>query len=273
MKRILLATAATLALSNNARAQIPVTDGAAMIEWGTSIANEVKSYGLQIQQSLIETKQYVVGELAWTQQVQAYALQASQYATEGEQLYGFIHNPSLGAAMGMMNMAGLGSGLPVSPYAVMGLVNGFSYPGPYGMPNVTGILGSLSMMSGAAYAKNHIYSPTDGSWDSQQLIANGNNIAGAQGAYVTTTSDLQKHAAVLQALRDHLATATTPKDVQDAQAQIALEQTWTANEAAQMAAIQAAAQTQKDSAEQRDKEALAQSFDQFIERANALPWQ
>src|SRR5271166_5557129 len=122
-------------------------------------------------------------------------------------------------------------------------------------------------------ANRTVVTPTDGSWDSTQLISNANNIAGAQGAYAATTNDLQTHAAALQALRDHLATATTPKDVQDTQAQIALEQAWTANEAAQMAAVKASFDSQKDNAEQRDNEAMDQSFDNFIAKANALPWQ
>jgi len=69
------------------------------------------------------------------------------------------------------------------------------------------------------------------------------------------------------------ATATTPKDVQDTQAQIALEQTWTANEVGQMAAVKASFDSQQQNAEQRDRESIAQSFDQMTATANALPWQ
>jgi hypothetical protein len=81
----------------------------------------------------------------------------------------------------------------------------------------------------------------------------------AQAAY----TDLQAHANVLQALRDHLTASSSPKDVQDAQAQIELEQVWTANEAAQLAAINAAYSAQRSAQEQRANEQLAQDFEAF----------
>jgi len=273
MKRILLTGAFLFALTGHARAQIPVVDNANLIEWGESIADQVKSYGLELQQELIETKELIGDEFGWATQAAQYAMQGQQYLTEAMQLEAFVRNPNLGAAMGLLNRVGLGSSLPVNPMAVMGLVNGFSNPGQVGLLQIAGILNQLGQFSGQAYAKNHVYTPTDGTWDSAQLISNANNIAGAQGAYATTTNDLQAHAAALQSLRDQLATARTPKQVQDIQAQIALEQVWTANEAGQMAAVQASYQTQQDNAAQRDKEAIDQSFDNFIARADALPWQ
>jgi len=280
MRRILLAGACLLALSGGAHAQIPVTDvigdaswGTQLIDFGKSLEQQATDYALQIQQELIETKELIGDEFSWLTQASQYTMQGQQYLTEATQLAAFVRDPSLGAAMGLLNKAGLGSSLPVNPMAMMSLVNGFSNPGSMGLPQIAGVLGQLSQFSGAAYTKNHVYTPTDGSWDSTQLISNANNIAGAQGAYAATTNDLQTHAAALQALRDHLATATTPKDVQDTQAQIALEQAWTANEAAQMAAVKASFDSQKDNAEQRDNEAMDQSFDNFIAKANALPWQ
>ena len=85
------------------------------------------------------------------------------------------------------------------------------------------MLSSLSSLTAGAYSANHVYTPTDASWASQELISNANSIAGEQGAAQAAYTDLQAHAAALQALRDHLATASSPKDVQDTQAQIELE--------------------------------------------------
>ena len=269
MKRVLLAGACLLALSGPAHAQIPVTDAGVLVDFGESLIQQAKEFALETQQELIETKQLIGDEFGWATQAAQYAMQGQQYLTEATQLAGFIRDPNLGAAMGLLSRAGLGSSLPVSPYAVMGLVNGFSNPGSMGLPQIAGVLGQLSQFSGAAYTKNHVYTPTDGSWDSTQLISNANNIAGAQGAYAATTNDLQTHAAALQALRDHLATATTPKDVQDTQAQIALEQAWTANEAAQMAAVKASFDSQRDNAEQRDNESIDKGIDEFLAQAAA----
>jgi len=138
----------------------------------------VKAYGLQLQQELIETKELIGDEFGWATQAAQYAMQGQQYLTEATQLAAFVRDPNLGAAMGLLNKAGLGSSLPVNPQAMMSLVNGFSNPGQIGLPQIAGILNQLGQFSNAAYQKNHIYTPTDGSWDSTQLISNANNIAG-----------------------------------------------------------------------------------------------
>ena len=39
-------------------------------------------------------------------------------------LVNWVHYPSLGMAMALLNIAGLGNSLPVNPYAVLGLVKG-----------------------------------------------------------------------------------------------------------------------------------------------------
>ena len=124
--------------------------------------------------------------------------------------------------MGLLNIAGLGSSLPVNAYAVLNLVNGRSY-GQGGLPEISGVLSSLSSLTAGAYSANHVYTPTDASWASQELVSNANSIAGEQGTAQAAYTDLQAHAAALQALRDHLTASSSPKDVQDAQAQIELE--------------------------------------------------
>jgi hypothetical protein len=262
MRRVcLLAGISILAASGTARAQVIVEDPAALIDWGTSIADQVKQYAL-------ETKQYIGEEFSWVTQAQQYAMQGQQYLTEATQLAAFVHNPNLGTAMGLLNAAGLGNSLPVSPYAVMGVVNGFSYSAN-GIPAISGILSSLSALSASSYAANHVYSPTDGSWNSQQVIANGNSIAGTQGIALASYGDLRAHAAAFQAMRDRLSDATTPKDVQDAQAEIALEQTWTENQQAQITATATAYQTQEDSRKQQMSEQTSKSLDGQIQQAQA----
>ncbi len=262
MRKILLSGMCLAALSGTAHAQgIIVNDPAEIALDLQDLIDEAKSYALQAQQFATEN-------LMWTKQVAQYAMQAQQFAVESEQLLAFVHNPSLGGAMLLMNQTGLGSSMPVNPYALMGIVNGLQY-GNGGMPEIQGILGSLSTLSVGAYGTAHIYSPTDGSWASQQLIANGNSIAGTQGTALSAYSDLKAHAAALQALRDHLATATTPKDVQDAQAQIELETTWTINQQAQITSLQATYATQQDSRIQRDEEKMVQSIDSELTQAQA----
>jgi conjugal transfer/entry exclusion protein len=268
-RRILLGTTAGIALlvagySTPARAEIPVIDTAALGEWITSLANDAKAYALQLQQYLTQVKQYVGEELSWVTQASQYATQLQQYANELQMFINFVHYPSLGTAMALLSSAGLGNSLPINPYAVLALVNGLEY-GQGGLPEISGILGSLSGLVGRSYATAHVYTPTDGSWASQEIIARANGIAGEQGAAQATYTDLRTHQAGLQALRDHLATASSPKDVQDTQAQIELETTWTTNEAAQLSAISATYAAQSDSMAQRDNEKLDMDIETFVQ--------
>jgi hypothetical protein len=165
--------------------------------------------------------------------------------------------------MSLLSQAGLSSSLPVNPSAVLGLVNGVSY-GQGGIPNIAGILGQLSSMAASSYATNHVYTPTDSSWASQQTIARGNGIAGAMGSHQAAYADLMAHQSVLPAMRQHVLDASTPKDVQDAQAQIALEEVWTLNQMARQQAITATYQAQNDSIIQRDNEKLTMDIEAFV---------
>ena len=119
------------------------------------------------------------------------------------------------------------------------------------------------------FTANHIYSPTDGSWNSQQLIANGNAIAGTQGSAQSAYQDLRNHLPIIQALRDRLLTATNPKDVADAQSQIQAEAAWTSNLQVELAAIDVNSRAQADARVQRDNEGLDKSIDEFLAKANA----
>lgn len=253
MKRILLCGFVGIIWSGSARAEIPIIDPTGLIQWAKSIEQQVQSYTLQTAQ--------------WAKQQQQYVVQGEQYLTEAKQLAGFIHDPNLGAAMGLLNQAGLGSALPVSPYAVQGLVRGVSFTN--GMPNINGVLGQLSALSGSSYAANHVYSPTDGSWNSKQLIDNGNAVNAVQGTALASYGTMQTHQADLQPLRDHLIAATTPKDVQDAQAEIDLENLWTANQQASLTAVQIAADAQQQVRVQQDNEAIDKSIDDFLAAAKA----
>ncbi len=269
-RRALVAAAAGIALaagySARVAADVPVIDTAALGQWAQQLGNEVKAYGLQLQQYAGEVKSWATQNLQWLQQLQQYSVQLQQYTNELTMLENWVHNPSLGAAMGLLNIAGLGNSLPVNAYAVLNLVNGRSY-GASGLPEISGVLSSLSSLTAGAYSANHVYTPTDASWASQELISNANSIAGEQGAAQAAYTDLQAHAAALQALRDHLATASSPKDVQDTQAQIELETTWSTNEAAQLTAINAAYAAQRDALAQRDNEKMNQDITSFIASA------
>jgi hypothetical protein len=166
-----------------------------------------------------------------------------------------------------MNQTGLGNSLPINPMALASLSSGYG-----SLTSLSSLLGKLSQLNGLVnsnFATNHIYSPTDGSWNSQQLIANGNAIAGVQAAAQAAYQDLRNHLPVIQALRDRLATATNPKDVADAQAQLQAETAWTNNLQSEISTMQVNYQAQAASRVQRDNESLDAGIDSFLAQANA----
>ncbi len=247
MRRTLLASACVALLITHGDAQgVTVNDPASIIEQIKSLTQEAKGYLLQAQQ---------------------YGTQLTQFEQQIEEYQAFVHDPSLGAAGMLMNQAGLGNDLPINPMALASLTNGYG-----SLSSLSGALGKLSQLSGLVntnFATNHIYSPTDGSWNSQQLVANGNAIAGVQGAAQAAYEDLRNHLPVIQALRDRLATATNPKDVADAQAQLQAETAWTNNLQSEVSTIQVNYRAQADSRVQRDNESLDAGIDSFLEQANA----
>lgn len=239
MKRLLLGVCLA-ALSGQAHAQIAVQDAASILQEVKSYAQEIKDYALQAQQ---------------------YATQAMQYQQEVEQYIAFVHDPNLGAALGLINQTGLSNDLPVNPAALQALVSGGANP--------SSILGALGGLANTSYGANHVYSPTDGSWNSQQLIANGNSVSNTQGAAQVAYQDLRNHLPIIQALRTRLAAANNPKDVQDAQAQLEAETLWTHNLNSQLAAIEINYRVQMDARIQRDNESIDQGIDAFVAAANA----
>lgn len=259
----------TLCSATDALADIPVFDGAALAQAITQVADDAKAYALQLSQYVMQAKQWATENLSWLQQVQQYTLQGEQYVNELQLFMNFYHNPSLGAAFGLLSAAGLTNGLPINPYAMMGLVNGLEY-GNGGLGELSGLLGSISGLAGSAWSAVHVYTPTDGSWASQQLVARANGIAGEQGATQQTYQDLRAHAAALQSLRADLASATDTKSVLDITGEINLETTWTQNEAAQLQAITGTYAAQSDSVVQRENERLDCDIEEFINRTTGL---
>jgi hypothetical protein len=272
MRRILLACACVIALCGTAQAQVfsgvEVHDTSNIIEWVQSLASDAKAYALQLKQEFNEEFADEIQALQWAKQQQQYLVEAQQLATMAQQLIAFVHDPSLGAAVGLLNAAGLGSSLPINPWAVMQITNGIAY-GNGGLPEIQGILSGVTNLSTQSYTATHVYTPTDGTMDSQRLIATGNSIAGTQGLAGAAYTDLTTHAAAMPALRDDLKAADNPKDVQDAQAEIELESTWTANQQAKLTAMQLTYAAQQDSRTQQSREQVKEAWDDQISQARA----
>ena len=240
MRSLLLVSAAIAALgfAPAARAQIPVTD----------LGN--------LQQQIVHYGQMLMD---YARQGQQLAQEAQMVATEVQTLQSFVHNPSLGAAMGLMGQVGIQNPLPVNPYAVQSLLSG--------QGGISGTLGSLSSLSNGSFSSNRIYTPNDGSFGSTEMNARANGTAGAQGIGMSIMQQLSNHIPVMQALRTQLASATTPKDVQDAQAALASEQLWAENTNGQIQAASLMYAAQKDANEERQNERLDQSIYNSLNQA------
>ncbi len=265
-RNVLIATCAAgvlVGLCSRANADVPVVDVSALARWAESIKNQVEQYTLQV-------KQYVGEELSWAKQIQQYALQLQQYENQLQLYLNFFHYPSLGAAMGMLGTVGLGSSLPVNPSAVLGLVNGFNFGGG-GLARINGLTSQLSGLVSGSWVTSHVYTPTDASWTSEQLVARANGIAGAQGAAQSAYGDLASHSDTLPALRDTLLRSEDSKSVADASAQVQTEIAYNVNESAKLQALQAAYEAQRDSIVQRDNEKLDQDIEGFVASSPVKP--
>ena len=235
---VLLAGGLTLAVVSPAGAELPVIDSSNLVQQIKAYLQDLKSYATQLQQLQQEVQQ-----VQWL---------ISTYES-------FVHDPSLGGAMALLGEVGIDNPLPVSPYAIQTLING--------QGGISGMLGALGTLSNSSFSTNHIYSPDDGSWASQQLNANGNGIAGAQGAAMQIFQQVSTHYPVIQALRERLLAATTPKDVADAQAQISAEHAWEQNATAQLQSVALLNSAQAQSNQQRQNEKLDQDIDAVLQGA------
>ena len=145
--RALLGAAAGIALaaaySMPARAEMPVIDTAAVGQLAHQLANDVKAYGLQLQQYAGEVKSWATQNLQWLQQLQQYSVQLQQYTSELTMLENWVRNPSLGGAMGLLNIAGLGR--QPAGQRLCGVEPGRGpLLGQGGLPEISGVLSSLS---------------------------------------------------------------------------------------------------------------------------------
>lgn len=233
MRRILMAGAAVLALGGTARADMLVHDP---MNYG-QLLDQVRTAGQQLQQL---QQQYQV--LMTTYQA-------------------FSHVTDLGSAVGALGLLGVQNPLPVNPYAVQGLINGTG--------GISSAMGSLGGLVQGNYGANHVYAPTDGSWLSQRLNANGNSIAGAQGIAQQLYQSVAQRMPLIAELQQRISTAQDPKDIMDLQARLATEQSYVQGQQMQAQAVTLWYQAQVDSNRQQQDEKLQKDIDDVLQQATA----
>ena len=205
-KRYLLGGVAGIALlatiAKPAEALLPVIDVPALQEWVQQLESDVRQYALQTQQFFLE-------QTAGIRQAQQLATQLQQYAQEIQTFLSLAHAP-LAALTQLMEQGNLGNSLPVNPQSALNLVQGWRY-GSGGFGQLAGLLNQLTGYSGYAYQQNHLFTPTDGSFESQQIMDRANGIAGTQGAMEAAYADDRTHEAALPPLRAQMLQAPTTR--------------------------------------------------------------
>lgn len=161
-----------------------------------------------------------------------------------------------------------------TPTNVLGMVSGLStssLQNPF--PNnslISGMVTGQSAASGAGvsfYNQSHVYTPTDGSVASTQLIANANAIANVQGIAATNLQSIQQRLALLPQLETALSTATSINQVNAINGRIGVEANFVQAQQAQaqnlmvLAAEQDASQRQQAQEEHaREASAIAAQY-------------
>jgi hypothetical protein len=239
-----------------ARADLPVIDV-------TAIADAVKAYALQIQQLATEIKTWVTENLSWLTELKELEEDIQMVANLVTMVNNFIHFPSLGTAMGLMNMAGLNLDLPVDPYTVQNLLTG--YTGINNLNSMIGKLSSLGSLINTSYSNDHLYSCDDDSFACLQSQQRANAYSGYKGALGKLYQSLTDHNSVLNGLRTDLNGASDPKTVMDATGQAVLENAWHTSQAAQIEAVNGMAQAQHWIDEQQADEKYRQDAKAFLQ--------
>jgi hypothetical protein len=128
------------------------------------------------------------------------------------------------------------------------------------LPNITNLGGLLAGQSAAQgqgvtfYNQNHIYTPTDGSAVSGQLIANGNSIANLQGIATTSLQAIQQRLALLPTLQAALGGAQSITEINAINGRIQLEANYAQAQQAQAQNLTVLALEQEASDRQKAQE-------------------
>lgn len=148
-----------------------------------------------------------------------------------------------------------------TPTNILGMATGLSVPSLQNpLPSTTllpGMVSGQTAVSGAGvtfYNQSHVYTPTDGTVASTQLIANANAIANLQGVASTNLQSIQQRLALLSGLAASLSGATSITQVDAINGRIALESNYVQAQQAQAQNLMVLATQQEASQRQQAQE-------------------
>lgn len=130
------------------------------------------------------------------------------------------------------------------------------------VPSLGGLISGQTTATGLGatfYNQNHIFTPTDNSSASVQLIANANSIASLQGVATTNLQAIQQRMALLPALEAALTGASSITEVNAINGRIGLEANYIQAQQAQAQNLTILASQQEASQRQQEQEAHVQA--------------
>jgi type IV secretion system protein VirB5 len=131
---------------------------------------------------------------------------------------------------------------------------------------LAGLVGGQTSATGSAstfYQQNHIYSPTDGSGDSQRLISNGQSIANIMGMAETNLQAIQTRLADLPDLEADLNAAGNITNLSAIRGRIESEESFVQGQQVQAANLQVLASEQQQVQAQQAQELQQQDYSNF----------
>lgn len=232
-----------------------------------SIAEQIKELFQELQSYLTQLDQWWTQNMQWLTQIKQYTTEAEQYLQILFMVNNFIHEPNIGTIMSLLNMAGLNIDLPINPYAIMSLANGYSSWGS-GSGNVLntlqGSLSGLNSLVSTVHTNDNLYTCTSDSWFCDMQKSQSFGYSGSKAMLGNLMQDAQKHLDALNTIRSQLNTTSDPKTVADIQAQLAVEQAWLLNTLIQVNAVNGLSATQHNVTQQQGDEKLSNDIDSFV---------
>jgi Type IV secretion system proteins len=142
--------------------------------------------------------------------------------------------------------------------------------------SLAGVVGGQAAQSGPAttfYEQNHIYSPTDGTVQSNQINSNAQSIANIEGVASTNLDAIEQRLQQLPDLEADLNAASSITQVNAINGRIAAESQFVQAQQAQAANLQVLASAQAASQAQQAEEAHQQSDDDALAALNVAAQQ
>lgn len=180
--------------------------------------------------------------------------QLKSQLTQLQQTYAMFTNPTniMGMATNLENQT-IENPMPAAN-ALAGLTGGQTAP--------TGV-------GTTYYNQNHVYTPTDGSTSSSQLIANAQGIANIEGIASMNLAAIQARLQELPNLEVDLNSASSITQVDAINGRVAAESQFVQAQQAQATNLQVLASEQQASQQQQQQETVKESDDNYIAALNA----